>query len=161
MKHSTALAAQVAAWNRANAEANKLAVQLAEIFKPFIGKKVICNGGSLTKKASALVPSDEWNKDGSLRVWQSCGSYKLCFMVKAREQHDKGEGYCGSHYAVTYVTVGELKEHDLVNVHTPCTDRRTDYTVAEILAKRKAVQKAEQAFHDARSALSPFKRNDW
>lgn len=160
MKHATALAAQVAAWNRVNAEANRLAVELARIFAPFVGKKVTCNGGSLTAKCKALVPSDEWNTDGSLRVWQSCGSYALQFCVKACENQDCGD-YCGNRYAETYVSVGELKDHILRAVNEPCTTRRTDYTEAEVLKLREEVQRTEEAFHDAESALSPFKRYDW
>lgn len=162
MKHNTALAAQVAAWNRANREANRIALQLAEIFKPMVGKKVTCNGGNLTARAKALLPiSDEWNTDGSLRVWQSCGSYALQFAVKACEQHDKGDGYCGSHYAETYISVGPLKDHVLESVNDPDTSRRTDYTEAEIIIKRQVVEETEKAFHDAEGALSPFKRHDW
>lgn len=32
---------------------------------------------------------------------------------------------------------------------------------ANLIAKRQALEKAEKAFHDAQSDLSPFKRFDW
>ncbi len=158
MKHKTALAAQVAAWNRANAEANKLSVQLAKIFKPFVGKKVTCNGGSLTQRVKTAVPV--FSCVPELHIWHSSSEYHIHYVVRTSELEDK-DGYGGAHYAETYVQVGTLKDHILEAVNEPCTNRRTDYTEAEIIAKREAVQKAEQAFHDAESDLSPFKRHNW
>lgn len=158
MKHATALAAQVAAWNRVNAEANRLAVELARIFAPFVGKKVTCNGGSLTQRVKAALP--EFSCVPELHIWHPCSEYHIDYAVKVSELEDKGD-YCGSHYAETYVQVGKLKDHVLESLNEPYTDRRTDYTEAEIIAKRQALEKAEKAFHDAQSDLSPFKRFDW
>jgi len=157
MKHKTALAAQVAAWNRCNAEANKLAVLLAEVFKPFIGKKIICNGGSLTQRAQSAIP--ELSHVLELNIWHACSVYALHYMVRVCEHEDRGD-YCGSRYAETHVVIGQIKDRVLESVNTPCTDLRTDYTESEILAKREALQKAEAALRDAESALSPFKPYD-
>ena len=160
MKHKTALAAQVAARNRANSEANKLAVQLAEVFRPMVGKKITCNGGGLTESAKKLLP--EFPRTPELNVWHSISTYTLCFAVKVVELEEKWE-YSGAHYAEAYVAVGTLAKnsHDLESVNEPCTDRRTDYTEAGVLAARQAVDSAEKAFHDAQLALEPFKRHDW
>lgn len=148
--------AHVCAVNKVNARANKLALELQTILAPLVGKKVLKADGHLVKKYAGLF-TEFMNDD--LQIFQYTSRYSMNneieFMVKGCETGRHGN------YHVTYVYAGKCDNDGvLTEVCEPCTDRRTDWTVAEVDAARRAIDKADQALRDAKSSLGPFDRYD-
>jgi hypothetical protein len=148
--HHSRLAAKVAGQNRVNAEANTLERELVEIFRPFIGKKILTHGG-LTAKIKPLIPKREL----PFRLWRAPSSYTLSWKLDVTE-HDSEHSVC---YREAWIHVGKLNGYTLESLCDPQT-RRTDYTIAEISDKRERLKQYEEAYRQARSALDGFGEYD-
>lgn len=139
----------VKAVNRANKWANELNETLHKLLVPFIGKKVVRADGILTANVKAVLPVFINTYDESA-CWSNT-EYSIGLRIRLREYSPQRE--CINHDESIYL--GELRDQVLVRVLKP-TIRRTDWTVAEVLGKRDAYQKARQALDDCEAALYPF-----
>ncbi len=161
MTHPNALSARVANANAANARANQLYPQLVEVFSPYVGAKILKIDGSLLQKIQKQISELGMDDPGrNINVYHDRQRYGLSFVVKIHNDYESGSGdYQLACYHESSVYVGNLDGGVLTEIreHTPY---RTDYTVADILAKREAFRKAQTAADNARSALYPFGEND-
>jgi hypothetical protein len=161
--HPTTLAAKVAAVNRANAEANRLQPLFVEAFRPFLGSKVLKIDGLVKKAEPILERLAPFVPDGyaTPSVHRNRSLYSLSFDVKVCESSPgRSADYQIANNHETSFTVGELNGCDLLKLSTDYVPQRTDYTVAEIIAKRERVAELEGQFNAAKSALYPFERYD-
>jgi hypothetical protein len=72
MIHPTRLQARVAAQNRANAEANRLYKLLVEIFRPYVGKKILTQSGVIAKLKPLVSDLSTGNIfAGGFHVWRN------------------------------------------------------------------------------------------
>lgn len=168
------LEARVRAFNRVNARAIELHSELAAIFKPFIGKKVLTNSGFVAKlrpQLDAIRDREGSSHEGGFQLYYNGGRYSLVFTLKAWEPFE-GEQYGGA-YAEASIYVGEfgnrhintedanaLPQDHLASVRTEPPNLRTDYSADEVRALRKAAQEASDKAREAESALCPFGRYD-
>jgi hypothetical protein len=166
------LNARVRAHNRVNKRALELHGELVEIFRPFIGKKVLTNSGFVAKlrpQIDAIRDREGSSHEGGFQLYYNGGRYSLVFTLKAWEPY-KGEQYGGS-YAEASIYVGEfgnqtsqnpegLPQDHLASVRETPPDLRTDYSADEVRALRKAEREASEKAREAESALSPFGRYD-
>ena len=148
------LTAKLTAINAANMAANELAPRLRAVLASFVGKPVLTKPGDLTAKVKAVLPPPAASAPG-LRVWRYSSPYVLAWTIQACRVDGNGTG---SYHEVT-ATVGELRDGVLVKLVTQDA-YRTDYTEAEVSAKRAAYEAAEQAYRDAKVALYPFGERD-
>ena len=153
-KHTHALAAKVAAVNAANAHANYLAPLLTAALAPFMGQQVDKVGGGLLEKVKRALPILSVSVDSpALQVYRDPSNYSLRFTVKTCELY--GEHSCVYHEA--HLTLARLRNGVAEQwSDTPPALLRTDYTEAEVLTLRKALDDARKAFSDAECALCPF-----
>lgn len=148
------LAARVKAVNAAHACANELHRTLIDIFRPLVGVKLFKVDGSFLAKYLPLLP--EFPNRHDLMVYRHRSDYSLAWTVKTCEQV-VGASHCL--YYETTIYVGEVSGVTLKNVNDPC-DMKTDYTAADIAAKREAYKAAKKVADDALSALNPFGEYD-
>jgi hypothetical protein len=153
----------------------ELQPELLEMFRPFIGKKVLVQGNGLVAKLApqlrALRDRESQPERGKFTLWQDSSTYHLSFTLKAWESY-QGEQHGGS-YAEATINVGELGrlgathgEHlDVPRDHLGTLNEqpltlRTDYNADEIRALRKAAEAAEAKAREFESALYPFGKYD-
>ena len=148
------LAARVKAVNAAHACANEFRKILTDIFRPLVGVKLFKVDGSILAKYVPLLP--EFPNRHDLMVYRHRSDYSLAWTVKTCEQV-VGASHCL--YYETTIYVGEVSGVTLKNVNDPC-DMKTDYTAADIAAKRETYKVAKKVADDALSALYPFGEYD-
>ena len=100
-------------------------------------------------KVEKLLPTLPNTPD--MLVHRHLSDYSLGYTVKVSEMVN--DTSC-LYYEVT-VQIGTLNHGVLESITSPFT-ARTDWTVAEITAKRETFKQAEAALSAARSALYPF-----
>lgn len=145
-KQRTNTEAMVECVNRINATTNEIEVKLREAFAPLVGKTILKNDHTLMKKYEHLKPKGS----GSTQIWQFKSSFDLCFQVRGSET--------GIHanYHSCYASIGSIVDGVLVRIYTEKSNRRTDWSVEEVVAARFAIRKAEDELLDAKRALGPF-----
>ncbi len=145
MKHTTALAARVAAFNRANAEINRLAPLYRAAVAPFIGRKVITAAGEYTAAIRKVFPAHP-----SVNVYSP---HKGCFTVKVCEAY--GDHSCV--YAEPYFYAFTVAHDGTAEALThPFEPLETAFTVDGVTAARKAAEDARKAARQAENACGPF-----
>lgn len=165
MNHANALAAKVAAVNRANAEARRLYPLLVAAFAPYYGQKVIkVNGDVLASVEKTLPPLPGWGDTANrLCVYRNrVSSYALSYVVKVSENYAGPHGdQCVYHEVTIYPC-----DLDGPNAKAPSgggewvLTARTDWTAEEVSALRVTAAKAREAARNAESALQPFGEYD-
>ncbi len=150
-RHADHLAAKVAGQNKVNAAANEYERQLIEAFRPFIGTKILTHDG-IAKRVKPHIPA----APAGVRVWRAGGTYSLYYEMDVSEL----TGEYGCCYCKATAYVGQLKGYDLESVGEPQKPRRTDWTVEEVRAKRKALSDARDAMSAAQSQLGNFGEYD-
>jgi hypothetical protein len=147
------LAAKVKATNKANAYAMEIYDKLAAVFAPLVGQKIEKADGSLLAKVQKLLP--EFISGVPMHVYRYNSNYSLMYVVKTCESIPPHT--CTYYEASCYV--GEMRD----GVLTKLCNRpqlRTDYTVDEIKAARKAYAEAQKLADDAKGKLHPFGEYD-
>ena len=150
-KHTSLLAAKVAAVNAANDYANKLFPLLSAALAPFMGEQVEKAAGGLLEKVKRALPV--FPNTPALSVYRGGSGYSLTWNVKTCELY--GEHGCAYHETPVFVANlrgGIAEKWDGV----PFQPLRTDYTDAEIFALRQANDAAKKAASAAAAALYPF-----
>lgn len=145
------LTAKVAAVNRANEYAAKLSSILHESFAPLVGQQILKVNGSLLAKYADLLPKQNTH---DLLVYRLSSPYSLAWVVKTCESMAES---CVYHQTTVYV--GNLDGKVLSNL-VEFEDRRSDYTVDEILEKVSAHDAAKRLVDNLRGELYPFDTND-
>ncbi len=153
-KHKSKLEARVAAVNKANAYAPKLHAMLTEALTPFVGQKILKVGG-LVQKAKQAIDALNLPYGSGLNVTRNSNNYSISFNIQACETFND----CAYYYD-TAVYVGELNNNDLAKLTPINGTYKSDYTEAEVLAKREAFKAAEKEYDKAKSALGPFGEYD-
>ena len=147
------LAAKVKAVNRAHAYVPELYGNLVEVFRPYVGQKIIKADGSLLAKINSQLPVLPL-MGHALSVYRHRSDYSLAWTIKTCES--TGDYGCLYYEATVYVgdLIGGVLSQ-LADAPLP-VNYRTDYTVEEIAANREAVKVAEQAYNDAKGKLYIF-----
>ena len=146
-----AVTAQVAAVNLANDCANKVYEELTRFFTPYVGKKILKADNIFVAKIKLpCLPNN-----GNLKAYRLNHVRNfLAWRVSASMPN------CGITYEVdAYVGVYGSGQFQLFldSISPPVGDgHRTDYTVEEVLEKRKRYRDIEIARAKALSELSPF-----
>lgn len=148
------LAARVDATNRANTVAKELYTKFRAALEPFLGKQVLKVDGSLLQKVERAVGPLPSGND--LMVYHHRTGYSLAWVVKTSEP----DGPHSVVYHEVVVYVGGLQGTTLEKFGNPPDYLRTDYTVAEIVAARKAVEVAKAELDKAREDLASFGEYD-
>lgn len=159
--HTNALAAKVAATNRANHAVVLLQRYVAQRLRPFIGQKVLKQtnwGMTLTKKVSEYVGEIKCDRAGehfhisAQGAWISVRlSVSRCY--KENERRESSSSY------EAYASVGKVDCDILTELVEP-PKLRTDYTEAEIRGKRAQLKLARDQVSRAESALEGFGEYD-
>lgn len=144
------LTAKVVAINRANAYAEKLHTILHERFAPLVGEQILKADGTLLKKYSDLVPKLEGEDKDDIWIYRLSSAYSLAWVVKTCESMT---GSCIYHETVAYI--GNLDGKRLSNL-LDFEERRSDFTVDEILEKRAAYESANRLADELKGKLYPF-----
>ena len=141
----TKLQAKVEARNKVIAEYNRLAPILQENFAPLVGKKIMKSDG-LMEKYRNLVPKTE---SGIMYLHRS--DYSLVFIIKVNVSHEP----CGCIYDELSLYVGKIQNNNLAEI-LPVELIDKVYTVEQVLAMRKRVEKADKELRDAQAELVSF-----
>ncbi len=160
------LNAKVRAQNKVNARANALHPELLEIFRPYVGKKILTNSGFVAKLKPALAALRERESAAKFQLCPGSTTYTLSFSLRGWESYN-GEQYGGASAEAT-LYVGDMNRPGsgvysgdaLATLHTEPPALRTDYSADEVRELRKTAAAAEQAARDAESALFPFGKYD-
>jgi len=142
--------AKIRAYNRAAKRALELHDSLSDVFKQFVGQKVLKGDGSFLAKVAGFIPFME--KTPELMIYRYQSNYSMCWVVKACEQV---QGQCGCEYMEVPVYVGE-GEGNVLKSLIARPDLRHDYTFAEYEKKHEAFKAAQKKLDEAKSALHPF-----
>jgi hypothetical protein len=157
--HPTVLAAKVAARNRLNAELNRVDPLLNEAFKPFLGKKIIKADSTLTEAAKAVIPM-KYEHGCGLAFYHDRSEYALHFRFYCDEIGDRGNSHTLSTRAEHGISVGTIEGQVLKSLWPVLSDRRTDYSVAEIAEARKEIAELKAELSEAEQAISGFGEHD-
>lgn len=151
MRHADELSAKVEAVNLANKTANEIYPVLADIFRPLIGQNITKNDGTLLARVVKLLP--EFINTHNVTVYgkTSKHGYSLSFTVKTCINY--GDHTCTYHEVGVYI--GNMSNGVLTGM-MDVDIRKTDYTVEEVKRLREAARKAQDAYHEARSACGIF-----
>lgn len=153
------LAARIQAVNAANDYANTLFEPLAEIFKPLIGQKVFKVDNEWMEKYKSKLPTfaKRWN-GVDIHVYRASSRYSLGWTVKACASIEGGYGCV---YHETSVYVANIDGQILTSMYPGDAPKyKTDYTAADITAKRQEYKRLKKIADDAQSALHPFGEYD-
>ena len=152
---ATKLEAQVRAVNRASAAVNELWPALREACRPLIREKVVKVNGQLTGKGKRLLailsPTPE------LRVSHQTSVDVLGWAASATETWETEGGFGRQSIChEVHFCVGHLRDGHLTSLCELPEPLRTDFTVEEVLERRRRLREAQSMYAAARSALSPF-----
>lgn len=146
------LEAKVVAVNRVHRARNIETAAIRAALVPFIGKKILRAGGSLTEKVKAALPAP----GDKIQRWLAHSTHGLCFSFKTSVGADEGGGYLIAQYAEAYGYVGTVEGHTLTEAKLSGEPLRCDYTAEEVRSLRVAAEKAREAVRQAESALQQF-----
>jgi hypothetical protein len=155
---SERLTARVNARNRVNRVANEWNSKLVEAFAPFVGKKIKRQEGGLTKAAFVAVAALDLPDCAALRLRVRAEHYWLSCEVSVWENLPTADitGYRDGFTEKETISVGWIDSCVLTKLAEPKTDRRTDFTVAEIVEKRRKADELQRLAREAESNLYPF-----
>lgn len=142
--------AKVKAYNRAAKRALELYDSLSEVFKKFVGEKILKVDGSFLVKVSNFIPFME-NKP-EIQIYRHQSKYSLVWVVKASEQV---QGQSFVEYMEVSVYVGEL-DGDVLKSICAKPNLRHNFTIEEVIKKQEDVKAAQAKLDAARSAIHPF-----
>ena len=155
--YKSALEAQVAAVNAANALANALFPELADLLRTHEDRKIIKSTpyAQFTAKFRPLL--DNLHARG-LR-WSFHGSF-VVFWVDGEAQIDKGGSYHSpaSHRVEYYANTSPDRGSLYAAFRTP---GRCDWTVEEVRGLQVAVEQAREQVRQAERALGPFANRNY
>jgi hypothetical protein len=155
---NAALVAIVAAQNRINTEAARLAPLFLSAFAPLIGKKVTTAQDTLTKLAEKVIPAVSNaapEHQGGFHMWRNRSEYTLSFTVRCFQIAAQGPGF----YREAVIRVGEIDGGTLTKVYTPEESAHhyvTNYDAQAIQSKRNLAQAAQEIQRAIESSLYPF-----
>lgn len=165
-KHTSKLAAKVAAHNLTNAKINLLFPLYQAALTPFVGQKVVLKGGGLVSKlAKAFDAIREDNKDAATHFWTNVYNYSINIGIRGNAYYEfpckhSYDGKASGHMsAENGFTLGDLKDGVLIKL-SDFEPRKTNYSAQEVFEKRQAYAAAKQIADDAKSALFPFEEYD-
>lgn len=143
MRH---LPTMVNAVNQAHKYANELHKTLTDIFKNFVGQKVITKEGKLVAKIN--LPSLPCTP--SLHVFKESSNYSLVYKVRTF--------VCDTNGSSTYETavyIGRISDGFLTELcdYEECKD---NYTLEQVKALIESYQEKQKAAEQAKSLLYPF-----
>jgi len=146
-----AVTAQVSAVNLANDCANKVYEELTKFFAPYVGKKILKADGTFV--AGIKIP--DLPNTGNITVCRrvtnlSFLAWRVSYSVPNISICHEVDVCIGTHGSREFILF-------LDSISPPFGDgHRTNYTVAEVLEKRKRYRDAENALSKALSELRPF-----
>lgn len=141
------MVAKVNAVNTANGAANYYDNVLREIFRPFVGQKVVNANGQFIKKIRDLLGNVDLPNNIRLRVFRYKSNYNIAYSAKSCENTS---GRCVYHETLFYI--GSLKGGVLKEL-TPSLERRSNYTVCEV---SQAYEKFEALSKEASKVIEPY-----
>jgi len=147
------LIARVKAVNAAHQYAIELYPRLVDFFRPFVGQKIITQNTDFLHKIRSTIP--ELSCTPRLNVFKNRIYQSLSWTVRTSEQ----AGEIAVYHEVS-VYVGKVDAAVLTGFHNAPV-LRTDFTVDEIVAKRKELQAAISKVDQIRGKLFPFGENDY
>ena len=145
---SPKLDAKVKAINRVNAKANQLVVDMQFKFAALIGKDILTKNGSLLAKYSHL----DLNLGHPFRSWRIDSKTTFGWTIDVTEKSTDGSHF----YQQTDVVIGNLSGQTLTGLTEPYTNRRTDFTCAEIMDLRQKYKDAQTLADEYKSKLARF-----
>ena len=157
--------------NKLNKKANQVEIELRDLFKPFVGKKIrtISGYGNWTKSINPRLYryTEALRKNGfTLRCRYSAGS--LMFDISMHYQAFRTDLFSGLdhtsavHIEVSNIYVGSWEE-STGNLYRVAEDidideRRTDWTVEELAVTRKKIIETRDELRRLESSISEFSR---
>lgn len=156
--HPNALAAKVAAVNRASAEANRLAPLIVQALAPYVGQKVLKADGTFLQKVKEALPfRPTFATTGNrLNVYLDLGRrYSVRLEVQASENHKCIRGDTGYQTGKVSLYLFELSNGVLGKAYN-FGPLRTDYTESEVSTTRKNLSEAKSKVSDLLSRLYYF-----
>lgn len=146
-----AVTAQVSAVNLANDCANKVYEELTKFFTPYVGKKILNADGTFV--ARIKIPD-----------LPNTGNITVCRRVDNSSFLAWRVSYSAPNISICHdvnVCIGTYGSRELIlfleSISPPFGDgHRTNYTVEEVLEKRKRYRDADNARSKALSELRPF-----
>jgi len=151
------LVAKVKAVNMANAYANELLAKLTEFFRPYVGKDILKNDGSLLAKIKGAMP--DFPSDNDMSVYFHTSPYSLAWTVITCVSSPRQEDYSIAVYHETTVYIGDIQGKTLTKLCESYQDKpdfRSDYTVEEVLRDREEAKVAKEAYDKAKGKLYLF-----
>jgi hypothetical protein len=148
---------QVDCRNRLNAESEKFRLQLHEIFKQFIGKKIYKftdkSLGSTVRKA--VEPVEEEARRKGFHCWFEVSPYgSVYFSIKdSFRTSEESVNYCKS---VLFVAAFDRETGLMTEETREFIKRRCDYTVEEITAARNEIAELEKQISSLKSSIAEF-----
>ena len=155
-----ALAARVAAANRANYAVMEYARFITDKLRPFLNQKVLKNtswGTGLTKKVSDAIGEAISPKDAGEHFTISTQGHWITVRVTVSRHHSEHRWVSWEAYA----TIGKTGGTDTLQaLEDQPVKLRTDYTEAEIRGKRQVIAGLKEQLRDAESKLEGFGEYD-
>jgi hypothetical protein len=152
------LVARVNAKNRANAIAHRIEREIREIFRPYIGKKVLLNGGGLIAPLRKQLDQYDWPQQKEYRFYRNNLKYTFSFEVSVSEPI---HGDTGIFTARAYVAVGSLDGENTLESISPETGLPPQqYTAEEIEQLRIDARKKEGELNKIKNKFACFGEYD-
>ena len=153
VKHG--LSAKVIAVNRVHSVANDLYPKLVEVFKPYVGEKILKHDGSFLKKIEGIASFVDMRDMHNMHNFRINSDYNLAWTIKTSEKDSATTClYYSVGLYIANISNGVLT--DIMNAD----QRRTDFTVEEVEEKQRLLKEAYKAYDKAKSALFPFEELD-
>lgn len=157
----TKLELRVRCVNQTHAIANGLYPKLAELFRPYVGQKILKTTGELLKVIKDQEKALELPHNPKFSVYRDPSDYSLSYLVTGRDWIPSPvtghSDYSCYHNATIYL--GSLKGQTLEGLSI-FHELRTDYSADQVLKDREGFLTARKAFEDARSKLDFFGEYD-
>lgn len=161
----TPLEAKVDARNRLNAASNNVLPLLIANFTPLVGQKIMKANG-IMEKYRGLVPklSEATGDQPGVSLALNPSNYSFSFRLNTGnwyKHRNPANGPC-IHYEEDIIYVGDFTNNGGLYLFKVCEfqPHKTDYSVAEVLIKRRTADELESMFRAAESDCFPFGRND-
>lgn len=151
------LAARVKAKNRANEIANRLEIEFKEIFRPFVGKKILLQTGGFIKSINETLKKYNFPENKVFRIWKTDTTYSLNFRISAAEVENYN---CSSCSAESRISIGKLDGNILTAIEETNHPQKTDFSAEEIQRLRDLVRQKESEVNQIRNQYYGFGEND-
>lgn len=149
---------QVAARNEVNAKANKLGESLRDFFLARMGQKVIKTtpyrsfAAKIKVQLDTIVDFAELESRQMSIVFDTGSEYSVYATLKKRFDYDER-----SHFQRCMIYVCSLQDL-CVAEFKKCEPRRTDYTVQEVIEKRKRIAQLDREISELKGSVRDFDR---